>query len=242
MARIPWGALAMLITSVAFLSYRAVAENKTATYWVVMSPEQSPALTKLQDMSHFHGERLTVLPVSRSLEEFGKWLDTVTLQSNDIVIFTDATSIFQVKSQAMIRKRFLEFGKPIVFAGHETLDDRSLKSYYNPVLTAFQPFPYLNPNACIGRVWALRQLVKTALSQGKTDETAVLTKALKQHPELGTIDTQGTLFVTHVKKSAVSTLLLNPFTRTVTCRGTGTSPLIVQTKEHVVPFYAYFSV
>lgn len=241
MTRIPWGALAILFTSVAFLSYKAVTEHGTKTHWVVMSTEQHPALAKLRDMSHTFEETLTILPTERSLLAFRKWLDTVSLQPNDIVIFTDASTIFQVRSQDAIRKRFLQFGKPIVFAGQESVGDSTLKQHYSP-LAQLQPFPFLNPNAWVGRVWALRRFLETVDAETQHSEERVLTMLYKRHGDLATIDSKGLLFVTHVKKSSLSALVLNPASRTVTCRGTGTNPLIIQTKEPVVPFYAYFSV
>jgi hypothetical protein len=235
-----WHAIVLFGLSIAMLTYRGVRESKSKIHWVVFSLQPTPALTKLQDMSHTHGENINVLHADNTLTELSRFLQKPELAADDIVIYSDASSVVQVRSQKDIRSRFLTFSKPIIFGGQETLTDKSCTSMYGP-LANIQPFPYVNPNVMVGRVWALRQLFTAARLEGDSQEK-ILTRLWTRNPSLVEIDSRGLLIVTHVKKSSISQLEWNPVQRCVTCRGTGTKPLIVQTQESVVPMYAFFGI
>ncbi len=235
-----WHAIVLFGLSIALLTYKGMRESNTRVHWVVFSLQQTPALTKLQDMAHSHGESVTVLHADNTLTELSRYLQQPELGADDVIIYSDASSVVQVRSQKDIRTRFMTFSKPIVLGGQEKLLDKSTQSMYGP-LANLQPFPYVNPNVIVGRVWALRQLLSNTRLQGESQDK-LLTRLWVRNPRLVEIDTRGLLIVTHVKKSTVSQLDWNPVQRCVTCRGTGTKPLIVQSEESVIPFYAFFGV
>ena len=236
-----WQAIVLLTLSVAVLTYRRVADSQSKIHWFTMATESHPALTKLRDMSHRFGEEVTVIHVEPSLAELKKLVESNTLQPNDILIVSDATSVMQAKSQDTIRKRFLTFRRPIVFAGKEAPTDKTLAGRYG-MLSSLQPFPYLNQKLFVGRVNAIRQLLANQPLADVDDAEKVLTNAIQRQPWLAEIDTRGELFVTHVKKSTVSALEFDTHNHRVSCRGAGTQPCVIQSDESVIPFYAYFSV
>jgi len=203
-----------------------------------MATDTSPALSKLMDMSHKFEEKITVIHSERSISECVKFLQETSLSNDDIVIFTDSSTIVQVHSQDSIRKRFLTFSKPIVIGGQEAPVD---KRCVHGLLSKLQPFPYVNSKMFMGRVWALRRFfIGVPLSDNdSTDYT--MTKLYFRNKSIAEIDGNGNLFVTHVKKSKLSFVECNSGNQSVTCHGTGTSPLIIQTDEPI-PFYAFFKV
>jgi hypothetical protein len=235
-----WHALVLLILSVALLTYRKVIESRSNIHWVVMTKETSPALSKLIDMSHKFEEEITVIESESSLAECSKFLQESNLANNDIVIFTDSDTIVQVQSQELIRKRFLTFSKPIVIGGQETPVDKRCLNVPGPI-SRLQPFPYINSNMFMGRVWALRQFfIGIPLSDNESADFT-MTKLHFRHKSIAEIDAKGHLFVTHMKKSRLSALQWNTGNQTATCHGTGTNPLIIQCEEPI-PFYAFFKV
>ena len=235
-----WHALVLLILSVALLTYRGVIESRSNIHWIVMTKDTSPALSKLIDMSHKFEEKITVIQSEYSLAECAKFLQESYLTNDDILIFTDSSTIVQVQSQKLIRKRFLTFSKPIVIGGQETPVDKRCLNVPGPI-SRLQPFPYINSNMFMGRVWALRRFfIGVPLSDSDSPDF-VMTKLLFRNKSIAEIDAKGHLFVTHVKKSKLSFLECNSGNHTVTCHGTGTSPLIIQSEEPI-PFYAFFKV
>jgi hypothetical protein len=236
-----WEGIMLLTVSVAGLTYLKVKESRTSIQWLTFATESHPALSKLRDMSHRFGEEIQVIPANSSVAEIVRAIQSPKLQSNDIVIVSDATSVMQAKSQDTIRRRFLTFRRPIVFAGKEAPTDKTLAGRYG-ILSSLQPFPYLNPKLFIGRVGALRQLLANQPLADADEAEKVLTNAIQRQPWLAEIDTRGELFVTHVKKSPVSALEFDTHTHRVSCRGAGTQPCVIQSEESVIPFYAFFSV
>jgi hypothetical protein len=236
-----WQAMMLLTLSVAGLTYMRAKEGKSKFTWITLATEPNPALTKLRDMSHRHGEEITVIPAEPSVAELVKVLQSDRFHGDDIVLVSDSASVMQAKPQAAIRRRFLTFRRPIVFAGKEAPTDKTLAGRYG-MLSSLQPFPYLNPKLFVGRVSALRQLLANQPLADADDAEKVFTNALQKQPWLAEIDTRGDLFVTHVKKSAASALEFDSHNHTVTCRGSGTRPCVIQSEESVIPFYAYFSV
>ena len=236
-----WQAIVLLTLSVAALTYRRVAEPHSRILWFTMATENHPALTKLRDMSHRFGEEVNVIHVEPSLAELKKLVESEKLQPNDILIVSDATSVMQAKSQDTIRKRFLTFRRPIVFAGKEAPTDKTLAGRYG-ILARIQPFPYLNHKLFVGRVNAIRQLLANQPLADADEPEKVLTNAIQRQPWLAEIDTRGELFITHVKKSPLSALEFDSHNHRVSCRGSGTQPCAIQSDESVIPFYAYFSV
>lgn len=236
-----WHALVLLILSVALLTYRKVIESRSKLHWVVMTTETSPALSKLIDMSHKFEEEITVIHSERSLSAAAKFLEGTNLGNDDIVIFTDSDTIVQVQSQDLIRKRFLTFSKPIVIGGQEAPVDKQCLNAHG-LIAKLQPFPYVNSKIIMGRVWALRRFfIGVPLSDNESADF-VMTKLYFRSRSLAEIDGKGHLFVTHVKKSKLSMLEWNSGNHSVTCHGTGTNPLIIQTDEPIIPFYAFFKV
>ena len=235
-----WQSILLFVLSSIAYFYINVRNSQSSIHWVTFSKESHPALTKLRDMSHRFGETITVIPSQPNLNELKKMLDSNRFRAEDIVIVSDSKSIMQAASQDTIRKRFLTFRKPIVFAGKETPTNPSLAGRYG-ILAKFQPFPYLNSKLFIGHVGTLRTFLAFPISSEMDDET-VLTNAIQKQPWLAEIDTRGELFVTHVKKSPISSLEFNTHNHRVACRGSGTQPCVIQSEESVLPFYAYFSV
>lgn len=240
-ARGIWEGILLLTISVAGLTYLKVKESKTTMQWLTFATESHPALSKLRDMSHRFGEEIKVIPATASVAEIIRAIQSPNLQSNDIVIVSDATSVMQAKSQDTIRRRFLTFRRPIVFAGKEVPTDKTLAGRYG-ILSSLQPFPYLNHKLFIGRIGALRQLLANQPLADADEPEKVFTNAIQRQPWLAEIDTRGELFVTHVKKSPVSALEFDTHNHRVSCRGAGTQPCVIQSDESVIPFYAYFSV
>lgn len=236
-----WEAIGLLTLSVAALTYRGVTAKQGRIHWFTMAAENHPALTKLRDMSHRFGEEVSVVHVEPSLAELKKIVESEKIQPDDILIVSDATSVMQAKSQDTIRKRFLTFRRPIVFAGKEAPTNKTLAGRYG-LLAKIQPFPYLNPKLFVGRANAIRQLLANQPLADAEDPEKVLTNAIQRQPWLAEIDTRGELFVTHVKKSPMSALEFDTHNHTVSCRGSGTQPCVIQSDESVIPFYAYFSV
>lgn len=236
-----WQAIVLLTFSVAALTVLKVKESKSKVHWITFATEHHPALSKLRDMSHRFGEQVKVIRADPSVASLVHTLHSDKFADNDILIVSDATSVMQAKSQDRIRLRFLTFRKPIVFAGKEAPTDKTLAGRYG-ILAKIQPFPYLNPKLFMGRVSALRQLLANQPLADADDAEKVFTNAVQRQPWLAEIDTRGELFVTHVKKSAVSALEFDTHNHTVSCRGSGTQPCAVQSEESVIPFYAYFSV
>ena len=235
-----WQSILLFVASSIAFVYTKTTNSQSSIHWITFSPDNHPALSKHRDMSHRFGETLNVISTQRSLTELKRILNSNTFRAEDIVIVSDSKTVMQAASQDTIRKRFLTFRRPIVFAGKETPTKKSLAGRYG-ILASIQPFPYLNSNLFIGRVGALRTFLASPIRDDMDDET-ILTNAIQRQPWLAEIDTRGELFVTHVKNNPISSLESNTHNHTVSCRGSGTKPCVIQTDESVIPFYAYFSV
>lgn len=236
-----WQAIVLLTLSVAGLVFVNRKEVNTRLHWFVFSPTSDEAFTKLQDMNHRFGDEVVRIPSDLTLSELKALLYSEKLNSDDIVLISNSKSVMAASSQRTIRNRFLSFQRPIVFAGKETPTNKSLAGRYG-ILAHAQLFPYLNANLFIGRVNALRQfLANQSISENENLEI-VLTNAIQRQPWLAEIDTCGRLFVTHEKKRPNSALEFDTHRHKVNCKGSGTHPCVIYSKESVIPFYAYFSV
>jgi len=131
------------------------------------------------------------------LREVAEFLKSPTLESDDIVLFTDAYDVVYCGSQEEILERYLTFSKPIVFGAERLCQpDTHLAEKYPELNTEF---PFLNSGMFIGRVAALRKCMEGYVYVDKVEDQRYWTeKFLFSNPDLIELDYENLLFLNTV--------------------------------------------
>jgi len=147
-----------------------MAEEKF--YFITIATQPHPVLDILTKTVESKGEQIEVLGLGENrsigqdlpngsrrlgikLRELFDFIHRPNINSNDIILFTDAYDVYYSGDKTTILDRFLKMDKPIVFGSEKCCyPDGSKAALYPPT---HSPFPFLNSGLFIGRASAFRE-------------------------------------------------------------------------------------
>jgi hypothetical protein len=185
-------------------------DSKSILHYITVATKPHHILDKIKEKVQQNGETILVLGLEENrtigwegqqnfgvkLREVSQFLRNPALESDDIVLFTDAYDVVYCGTLEEIKTRFLSMNKPIIFGAEKYCNpdpNRAIK--YKVTETEF---PFLNSGMFIGRVWALRECIENYQYNDKDDDQRYWTTQFFQHPELIGLDYENTLFLNTV--------------------------------------------
>jgi len=182
--------------------------NQNAFYYITVATRPHPVLDKLKKQVSENGETITVLGEKENraigwqhkqnfgvkLREVYDFLQQPHLNTNDIVLFTDAYDVAYCGNRDDIIRRYYTCIKPIIFGAERQCnpDPNRAGEYTTNINTEF---PYLNSGMFIGRVWALRKCMANYQFNDNDDDQRFWTTQFFQNPDLIELDYQNLLFL-----------------------------------------------
>jgi len=179
-------------------------------YYITIATKPHPVLDRIQSRVNQNGETIHVLGTHEDriigweshqnfgvkLREVAQFINTSTLDPQDIILFTDAYDVAYCGDFGEIRDIYEKFSKPIVFGAEKQCNpDPDRASQYAHVQTEF---PYLNSGMFIGRVWALRECIATYQYNDADDDQRYWTTRFFERPDLIELDYENQLFLNTV--------------------------------------------
>lgn len=182
--------------------------NHHQFYYITIATRPHPVLERLKEQVKSNGESIIVLGENenraigwQSKQNFGvklrevyDFLQRPELNTNDIVLFTDAYDVAYCGERDDIIRRYYTFIKPIIFGAERQCnpDPHRAAEYTTQTNTEF---PYLNSGLFIGRVWALRQCMANYKYNDADDDQRFWTTQFFTKPDLIELDYQNQLFL-----------------------------------------------
>lgn len=179
-------------------------------YYITVATKPHRVLNKIQEHCAKNGETIHILGGQENrligweghqnfgvkLREVAEFLKKPELNNDDIILFTDAYDVVYCGTQKEILKRFLEFGKDIVFGCEKQCnpDPPRAKEYK----IRDREFSYLNSGLFIGRVAALRKCILDYQYNDNDDDQRYWTTQFFNKPELITLDYNNSIFLNTV--------------------------------------------
>ena len=240
--KVPWQAILILTTSIAFLTFRNIQTRKNKLYQITFATRPHPVLTRLVDRVHSFGEDIHVLGLQENrdigwrsgkrnfgikLRELATFIQNPFLQPNDILLVSDAYDVAMIRPQHEIRRRYEAlFTKPIVFGAESNCHpDANLAvqyGYHSPS----ELFPFLNSGLFIGRVWAIQECMKGYQYKDEESDQHYWTKQYLKRRDLIELDTGAKLFL-NCHNIGQKDIVYDTYTESVYFKPYGTYPLFV---------------
>ena len=198
----------LFLISMTVLFIYGLLNKYTEIIYITVATKPHPVLTHIQDACHLQGNTVTVLGLEEDreigwkgkgnfgikLREVHKFLQKPELNDSDIILFSDAYDVALVGRHQEIKRRFLNFQKPIVFGAEKGCHpDKKRASEYNSL--PWQEFKYLNSGLFIGRVWALRRCMVGYKYEDAEDDQRFWTTQYFKHRELIELDHHAKIFL-----------------------------------------------
>ena len=176
-------------------------------YYITIATLPHPVLEKVKERVQKNGETIEVLGQQENrqigwenqqrfgikLREVADYLKRPHLNSDDLILFTDAYDVAYFGNQLEIINRYKTFRSPIVFGCEkECHPDPSRHNQYKNKGTEF---PFLNSGLFIGTVNALRQCIDTYEYDDTHDDQRFWTTQFFEHPELIALDYYNKIFL-----------------------------------------------
>jgi hypothetical protein len=239
-----WHAALLFLISMIILFIQGLLNKYTEIHYITVATKPHPVLTEIQDACHIQGNTVIVLGLEENreigwkgkgnfgikLREVYNFLQRPDLNDSDIILFSDAYDVALIGRHQEIKRRYLNFQKPIVFGAEKACHpDKKRAPEYNSL--PWQEFKYLNSGLFIGRVWALKRcMLEYKYKDGEDDQRFWTTQYLK-HRELIELDHHAKLFLNCAFLDHKD-IDYNKHRKVLTYTKTQTHPLLIHANVH----------
>ena len=184
--------------------------KQASFHYITVATQDDPVLQVLRESTERSGVTLEVLGLQEQrgigwsgtcnfgvkLREVSHYINDPAHFPDDIVLFSDSYDVCFVGDKETVLKRYLEFGKPVVFSAETSCHPDAWMSPEYPTENLKEFFPYLNSGGFIGTIRHLRILMSEYVYHDTDDDQRYWTTQYMRNSDLIALDHKSAIFLT----------------------------------------------